>query len=303
MKENIIPITLISIFSVLLWGSVSLSDEYFTTITMPVRIADVPSGMSLADYSPRMVTVNVKGEGWQIAGMTYGRDLDFVVPIGNKSGIAELDLEKAAEKNYWMTSSIQLVDVKPEKLQYTIEELVIKKVPIVPELDLQFKSGYDVVSKISVKPDSVEISGPASIVNEIDTIKTTRTRFAELFKSVSTGVSVQGREAIKPNPEQVLVEFDVQKIVDKVFEGVTVETRNVPSFRNLNLYPDKINIVLRGGINTLGTLTSDDLKPFVTFKQAMRDTSGVITPVVSPPDFTKLIDTKPNKLEYIIKKY
>ena len=70
-----------------------------------------------------------------------------------------------------------------------------------------------------------------------------------------------------------------------------------------SIFPVKIDVVLRGGINLLGKLNSSDIKAYVDFSQALNDTLGGIEPYFEIPPFTTIIDKKPGKLEYIIKQF
>ena len=60
---------------------------------------------------------------------------------------------------------------------------------------------------------------------------------------------------------------------------------------------------MRGGISQLSKMKNNDLNVYVNFEQAINDTTGAIEPIIDIPEFTSLIDIKPNRLEYIIKKY
>jgi hypothetical protein len=99
------------------------------------------------------------------------------------------------------------------------------------------------------------------------------------------------------------IEFDVQKIVERAFDDLFVEIRNVPPSKELNLYPGKVSVILRGGINRLGKLTNDSIKVYVDYWEAIRSEENMIEPVIEIPEFTKLLDVKPKKLEFVIKQY
>lgn len=303
MKKKILPVILITLFSIILWGSVSLSEEYFATIEMPLLITDIPEGSALAEITRDKVAISVKGVGWQLAGMSLGPDLEFKVSSKGKNGSQKIYLESAAGQNSWLSSSIQLMEVKPDELEFKVEKLAKKKVQVIPNIKLNYRPGYGLVSPIRVSPDSVMITGPTSLVNEIQNINTAISSMDDINKSVSKDVTLEHIENVSYENPVVKVEFEVQKIVDKVFENVPIIVKNVPQFRELKLFPEKARITLRGGINLLGKMKAEDLKPYVTFKQALSDTLGAITPTFAPPEYTILIDIKPNKLEYIIKKF
>lgn len=303
MKKKILPIILITLFSIILWGSVSLSEEYFATMEIPVRIIDVQEGTAIADISRNKVDISVKGIGWTLAGMSLGPDLEFKVSAKNKTGEQKIYLEGVAAQNSWLTSSIQLMEVKPEELAFKVEQIATKKVQVIPNIKLNYRPGYGLVSSIKVNPDSVTISGPQSIIDNIENINTSLHEFEDINKSVNTSIGLENIPALTYDNPAVNIEFEVQKIVDKVFDDIHVLVKNVPQFRELKLYPEKVKITLRGGINLLGRMDPKLLEPYVTFKQALSDTLGAIEPVFTPPEYTILIDIKPGKLEYIIKKF
>ena len=100
-----------------------------------------------------------------------------------------------------------------------------------------------------------------------------------------------------------MLSFDVQKIVDKSFEDISVEVKGVPPSRELLLFPSKITVTLRGGIKMLGTLKAEKIHAYVNFKNAFKDTLGVIEPTIEIPEYTKISNVEPKTLEYIIKQY
>ncbi len=287
----------------MLWVFVSLSDDYSTTFKLPVIINNIPEGYALKELSNPYVVVTLKGQGWQLAQLSFGVDHDLSVKCEDNKQLRKVSVRNALEQNDWLTSTLQVTLVSPEQIEYRLEKTSSKKVPIVEDLLLNYNSGYGLVSDIEVFPDSVTIYGPKSLVKGIDEVKSVRTEFVGLDKSVNQVVMLQGIEHIKYNRAEAVIRFEVQKIVDKVFENVKVIRKNVPPSRDLSLFPENINLVLRGGINHLAGLTNNDIKAHVRFRQALEDTLGSIEPVIEIPPFTTLIDVKPNRLEYIIKQY
>jgi len=113
-----------------------------------------------------------------------------------------------------------------------------------------------------------------------------------------------GRFAVQLDSDDIYKdENTLQKIVDKSFDELPVEIRNVPPSKELILFPGKISVVLKGGISKLGRLTNDSVKAFVDFWEIQRHEEEQIEPIIEIPPFTTLVDIKPKKLEYIIKQY
>ncbi|MBL1212770.1 MAG: YbbR-like domain-containing protein [Ignavibacteriae bacterium] len=303
MNKKIITIILIFIFSIVLWGSISLSKEYFTSLSLPIEFIDLSDDYSINTDRLKKVSVSLKGDGWSLLGLALKSKLKFIIRPQDEEGRQVISSRNEIEQNDWLPSNVQVVEVQPDVIEFDVEKISFKRVPIEKNISIQYKNDYGIISTISISPDSVDISGPESKIKNIEKIKTEFTEFNNVDKSVSANVPLEKIKSIEYYYNFTRVEFDVQKIVDKTFENVEVETRNVPSSKQLDLFPSKIRVVLRGGINVLGKIASENIKPYVTFNQALNDTLGAIIPTIDVPEFTEVIVIKPSKLDYIIKQY
>lgn len=303
MKRKIITISLIVSFSVLLWVFVSFSGEFSITLNLPTQVIDIPENYSVSSMSAKEVSINLKGQGWQLAQHTLGRDPKFFIPSPTEIGEQEIAVRNMIYANSWLSTTLQLAEITPEKLDITIEKTQSKMVEIVPVLSLGYKPGYGLVSPIKIEPDSVLISGPESIISNLNMINTEGRIISNLESEESLVLGLKTPKYTDIIINECKVYFDIQKIVDKEFLDLNIETKNIPSRYELILSPTKLSIILRGGISKLSKLKSEDIAVYVKFEQAINDTSGAIEPSIELPEFTSLIDIKPNRLEYIIKKY
>jgi hypothetical protein len=118
---------------------------------------------------------------------------------------------------------------------------------------------------------------------------------------ISEEISLEPIPNISFNSELCRIEFDVQKIVDKTFENVTIETIQVPGGQDLLLEPPEVKVIIRGGIKNLGKFNREDFKLFVNFKDALADTMGSVVPQIELPEYFSLTDIRPGKIKYVIK--
>ncbi len=303
MERKIITISLIVIFSILLWIFVSFSGEFSITINLPIQVIEIPENLALSSISTNEVSISLKGQGWQLAQHTLGRDPKFFIPSPQKAGEEVISSRNALFANSWLSSTLQLAEVSPEKITLKVEKRISKKVEIIPVLLLTYKPGYDLVSNAVIEPDSVEISGPESLVNNISLINTTTLSLENLENETSVNLKLKEPNYLKLNTDECNVKLDIQKIVDKSLDNIQVKTTNIPSRYELNLSPRTITVVLRGGINIFSKIKNDDVTASVRFQQALNDSTGSIEPTIERPKYTSIIDIRPKRLEYIIKKY
>ncbi|MBU1096625.1 MAG: hypothetical protein CVV23_14290 [Ignavibacteriae bacterium HGW-Ignavibacteriae-2] len=302
MKYKLITIISITIFSAMLWVFVSFAGDYSTTLKIPIKFEGVPEGYSINQLSAKEVTINVKGQGWQLAQLTFGVTNSLTINIEDKKQNV-INVRKAIEQNSWATSNLQVNLVEPENISYTLEKINYKTVRINPIILLDFKPGYGRVSEIKLNPDTLLISGPRSLIKNIDFVNTQELYLEDLEKNVSVELLLAKLDNTYFSTEKISVEFEVQKIVDKTFENIPVVRKGVPSSRELFLYPEKVNVILRGGIKMLGTLEASQIKLSIDYSQALEDTVGTIEPSIQIPEYTTIIDIRPKRLDYIIKQY
>ena len=154
-----------------------------------------------------------------------------------------------------------------------------------------------------MQPSTVEIFGSNSLLQSIDSVNTTILEFNDLSEPISAFVQLKEIPGIRFSVNRAKLNVEVQKIVEKSFIGIPIEVKNVPVSKELILYPSKLDIVLRGGINKLGRLTNDSIKVVVDYWEALKEEGGKVEPEIIVPNFTKVISAEPKKLEYIIKQY
>lgn len=303
MKKKFIPIIFIVLFSIILWGAVTLSGDFTSTISVKIQVVETPKNFALGKISHKEIYLRVKAKGWELAKFGLGGEREFVVSAHRRIGRSRIDLRKEVENNPWLVSSFHLVEMAPTHIEINIDKTITKVVKVKQNIAVEFKSGYGIASDIKIVPEEVEISGAASILQNIDSLETELELLQNIDDRVETDIAFQEIEGVTLSEKNCRIEFDVQKIVDKSFDDLPVEIRNVPQSKELILFPGKISVVLKGGINKLGRLTNDSVKAFIDFWEIQRHEEEQIEPVIEIPPFTTLVDVKPKKLEYIIKQY
>jgi len=301
MKKKILSISFIALFSVALWISVALSESYVSTILIPVEFIDLPSNCSVGFSSNSEVYLQLKASGWELAKLELKKRVSYCVSVYKKMGRHRNNLVDFIDDNPWITPALQVIQIAPAQIEYEIEKIGVKRVPISGNIKLDFKPGYGLTSSIKYYPSSIEIYGPQNLLHQIDTIHTEYKEFSGLNNNISLDISMKVPDGITIPNKLCTVEFEVQKIVEKVYYGIQVEVRNVPTSKGLVLFPGEINITLKGGINKLGKLLNDSIKAYVDYWTALNSEEKTIEPIIEIPKFTEVIAVDPKKLEYIIK--
>lgn len=303
MKKNLYIIIVAVIFSIILWISISLSNEYYTTIKVPLKIINFPSGFATGTDIPNYISVKLKGKGWKLISLTWGREEDYVISAARDTGRKFVNISNYSTDNQWLSSDVEIIDINPDTLSYNIEKISAVKAAIIPDLDLDFKAGFGLASKIKISPESTVVYGPVSIVENLKAVKTEKLKLNNLDDKFNDKIKLAPLPGTSFENSFINLNLDVQKVLEKDFNNVEVTVSDIPTDRDVVLIPNKIRVGLRGGVDVLASLSDNKIKANVNYRDVVLDTLGSVAPHVEAPGNTDLIFVKPERLRYIIKKF
>ncbi len=303
MKKNLHIIIISIIFSIILWVSISLSNDYYATFKIPLKMVNFPEGYTIGSKIPDDISVKLKGEGWKLAALKLGRETDYIVSVGKETGKRFINLYNYLVDNQWLSSDIEVIDISPDTLSYNVEKIASTRAEIIPDLNLNFKPGFGLATEMIIRPESTTVFGPSSRIKNLRAVSTEKLSFNNLDDKIDEKIPLRPIPEMNFSNSNVNIILDVQKIVDKNFDNLPVEIIDIPSDRNVILLPNKISIGLRGGVDVLAKLNNDQLKAHINYREVVLDTLGSIIPKITLPENTSLIYIKPERLRYIIKKF
>ena len=303
MKKNIHIVIISLLFSIILWVSISLSNDYYITVHFPVKIVNFHEGFTSGTKLPNKISAKIKGTGWKLLSLSLGSESEYLVSAGGDTGRKYINLYNSLPENQWLASDMQVIDLSPDTLSIRIEKIGRKKVKIDPDLSLNFKSGYGLADNIQISPESTYVSGPISHLKDLTSVPTEKKMLTDLDSKIVDHVSLRDIRGMSYDQNLVTINLDVQKIVDKNFDDILVSVLDLPSDREVVLLPNRISVGVRGGVNILGKLNEDQFKAYVYYRDVVLDTVGSVVPQVEFPQNTSIMYVKPERLRYIIKKY
>jgi len=291
------------IFAVILWGSISLSDIFYTNVDVKLTLTNFPQGYTTGSQLPEIIQLRVKGQGWRLVSINVGPETEFKVSVGGDSGIHDLNLYNHLESNRWLLSDVEIINILPDSIRFFVERIISKKLPVISGLELEYKPGYGLASDIVFKPDSVVVSGPFSILKKMGEIKTTDKTLSPLDSRTETEVNLPSMNGFNYSANLIEVILDVQRIVDKQFENIIVDVIDIPSRKEVVLLPNKIGFNVRGGIEILGKLKPEQFRAFIRYQSLVQDTTGSVIPFLELPKNVTLQFVKPDRLRYVIRAF
>lgn len=300
-KINIIIISFI--FSIVLWVLISLSNEFYTSIKVNLKVIDLPYGYIPGSIHPSNIVIKLKGKGWKLAAESLGAESDFFVSAKYDSGKINLNLFNSLSDNRWLANDVEVIKIDPDTLSFYVEKIASRKMKISPHLYLTYKLGYGLAEPVYIYPESTIVYGPWSVIKNLTSIPTENITYANTDSRIKEKISLAPLSGVSYGVNSALLFLDIQKIVDVNFDGLPVKIYDIPADRDIFILPNKISIGVKGGIEFLGKLSPDQFKVSVNYRNIVLDTLGSVAPDIQMPPNLSLIYIKPERLRYIIKKY
>jgi YbbR domain-containing protein len=292
-----------SLFAVLLWVIVTMRDEYQAVIETQFIVENLPAGRAIRTPVPRFVQLRCKSDGWRLAALLLGRTPKFSLDLSTLRQYKGVVTLKDVAERISMPMGIQVISMRPESVYIAMDRSAQKMVPVVFDYQLSFREGYGEVGVAVVTPESVRIKGAEDVLRSITSWKTERMVFDDIRAPIEAEVPLADTSYMLGfRPPRVRVHVDVQPFAEKPFPGVPVEVLAVPKGREIILIPPKIEIIVRGGIEQLSALSLRDFRVVVDYDVMVRDTSGFVEPVISPPPGVQVVRSRPERLQFVVRR-
>ncbi|HOP50889.1 MAG TPA: CdaR family protein [Ignavibacteriales bacterium] len=302
MKKSFYTYFAIFLLSVGIWFYVTMSREYYYELKLPVTIISSKAKNKISDFIVSMVVLKVKGEGWKLLSLIYYSNKEYTINIDKDTNNIAFDLYDYFVNGDIFNTKIQILDVYPRTIRIRMEDIVEKKVVVVPDYFIQCEEGYGLIGTPVVSPDSIVIKGPASKVKKIYSIKTQLLSNTNVKDTFTQQVQLNFPKGITSDINEVIVAFNIQQYVDYELKNIQIKVKNSTKYFQVTLIPNAVDVKIRGGIKEI-TSYKDKISAYINIEDIINDTTDYIIPNISLPSNIEVIEIKPAKVKYLLRKF
>lgn len=291
--------------AIVFWLLVSLSDTFVRTIEIPLRV-ELPPNQALVQPVPAAVHLTVRASGWSLLKMvTFGQTLCVLTPV-----VRVVDTPKVVKvTNTELLANIrtnvseaQQLGISPNALQLAIGPVASKRVPLLPNIVINPRRGFDVIGRVAVTPDSITLNGSAEALRTIDGWRTRNVVLNDIHEPVRLIVRVSDslRGVVTPTQGGAVIAADIQEVAERSFPDIPLINRGIERDTSLRLVlqPERIDVMIRGGVRDLSRLNPASISAYVEIDYGV-DTTGIARPtLVLPPGFT-VVRMEPARIHYL----
>ena len=311
IKENKIPKTFFValVFALLFWSLIKLSKEYKTVISVPVSYINVPQNKLIQKAPLTNIEIQVKGTGFKLIGLSFTNnviDLDarnlqkkqgseYFFLVGNQKPLIQ----------HQLSGSYTIEAILQDTLFLDLGLLISKKVPVIPNLDLEYKLGFHLLDKLMLTPDSILVFGPEGQVNALKSLDLETLELLDVSENIEENIAIKKPIAlgeIKYSNEKVMVTGVVDRFTEGTIE-LPFEIVNLPDSISVNTFPKMVRVVYQVGLSNFNRINDNSFKIICDYSHSELNNLNYLVPkTFSKPNFVTSIKLIPSKIEFLIQK-
>ncbi len=285
-----------------LWLLNTLSKSYET---------DIPVNLDWTNSSKENVVVNrlperafflVQATGWKLlfeSFQTRTLRLDLTT-FGNRKLVVTQYYLPAFGAD--LPRDLRLISIQPDSILLETEAVARKKVPLLLRADLDFAPFCGLTESSVLVPDSVWVSGPASLVNSMFFWPTEKISQSNVNQTLMGQVSVlqSARLNISVDPGQVAYKIPVDRYTEM---SMAIPLTPLPE-SGMSLIPDQVEVSFQVPMGRYESIRKEDFRLDVDLTN-QSDSSGHLVDVrmIRHPNGLQQLQWHPRSVELIVRKH
>jgi hypothetical protein len=199
-------------------------------------------------------------------------------------------------------SEIVLNYITPDTMFYEFSLVERKKVPIEPNIDIEYASQFMLGSGVISKPDSIIISGPHSLTDTIKKVQTFYRKFTKVDKSFSVDLKLIPITNVYFVRKQVTLIIPVEKYTES-FVMVPIQVINLPDSMEMKTFPASVKINYIVALRSYNKVRPRQFRAVVDYRTTNSSINNKLKVTLErQPAFVKSVTYRPRNVDYIIEK-
>ena len=297
------------ITAVVIWFLITLSKVYTISISFPVKYSALSQDKILQNEPLKEIDILVKSTGFNILSTRFlnqGIELN-AGNLNKKSTFSYYFLIKNQKNKIQrqLRSGIEIQEISLDTIYLELGSLISKKVPLIPNLEIDYHIGYDLLDAEVIRPDSILISGPEAYVDQIDEIHLELLKLDDVKSDFSQKVKIlrpENSNNLKVASEFATISGRVEKFTEGVFE-IPYKVLNLPEGVDVTSLHKTVKVYFVVGLSDFNKIDKNFFQVVCDYTLSKENNLDYLVPkVIVKPAFIKSFKVVPNKIDFLIQK-
>ena len=280
---------------------------------VPLEVRNISAKKTLKEEVPSTVQVRFLGTGHELLKAfllkDFYDDYKLVLDLDRISEEYKFNLNEYYERfphkvvipSSWKIDFLEIV--YPMEIQISLDEYLVKSIPVIPKIIIHSDPGFVQVGDINISPNIVDIAGPRELVESIQWMTTEAETLSALKEPILDGsLSIQSPHRLIEYKDRVIsYEIDIQKISERIISDIPVQVTRVPDGLRVFVNPRTVSLTAVGGVLRIADIYPEDFFIYVDFEDQWSQKKQFYAPtVVKPNDIIELQDLSPRNIELVV---
>ena len=302
-KVNIFVLFLVLalLFSVL----TKLSKDYTHTVAFSIESINIPEDKLIITDSSHVLDITLSTYGFKLIKYFLAKP-SIIIDFQN--------LEKNSTHYFWTEKrefsnvvsqfdpNVKIISINPDTIAFRYDVNHVKKVPVILDSDINFSSGFDLISDYSIIPDSIKVIGPKVLTDSISEIVTKQLIMEDVNSNLLVSVELnlpENTEDLKFSHNQVQISAEVERFTEGSI-NVPINIINIPDGIKLKYYPKEISVVYYTSLSNFKSISSSSFIVECDYKALNFNDTYLIPKIVQKPDKVKNVRLNEKRIEFIL---
>ena len=280
---------------------------------VPLEVRNISAKKTLKEEVPSTVQVRFLGTGHELLKAFLLKDFydnyKLVLDLDRISEEYKFNLNEYYERfphkvvipSSWKIDFLEIV--YPMEIQISLDEYLVKSIPVIPKIIIHSDPGFVQVGDINISPNIVDIAGPRELVESIQWMTTEAETLSALKEPILDGsLSIHSPHRLIEYKDRVIsYTIDIQKISERIISDIPVQVTRVPDGLRVFVNPRTVSLTAVGGVLRIADIYPEDFFIYVDFEDQWSPKKQFYAPtVVIPNDIIELQDLSPRNIELVV---
>ena len=300
--------------SALFWLFNKLSQETSASFNKPVLFVEFPQGLVAASQSDSIISYSLRTTGIRLisAYLFNPPDTLFVpsesLPIVQRNEKTKYFLDENRVLTM-LTSRFgqwaNVVTVHPDTIFVELVPATNKHLPVKLVADINFEQRFRQYGEITVDPDSVWVTGPETVLDTLEYIKTEHWTSPSLRQNTQQLLRLKKPlplKSLKLSTETIMLNIPVAEFTESSIElPLQVVSPGDSAPANVRLFPNRITVSYLVALKDYASVNEQMFRASVPCPGSMVSDDGrLMVQLEAHPSFVDVLHITPPFIEYII---
>lgn len=293
--------------SFLFWILIKLSKNYIADVQFDLVYIEAPKNKLLQNNSNKKIILTLNTIGFKLLNYSLkNKELNYSLTNLHRIKGTEYYSITESEINYLqaqLPAEVVVLKAKPDTLYFDLGVKKSKKVKIIPDVNLQFKPGFNLMKKYVINPEFVTISGPSKFIDSIKSVQTELLELQDVATSFDVAVNLLNTvEGVTLSVDHVNVSAEVEKITEGSFD-LSFKVINLPRRYIISTFPKEVKVVYQVALKDYNKITENSFVIQCDYRETVDNNLEYLIPkIIEKPNILFDVKIVPNKIEFLVKK-